>query len=597
MFRIACCTSAFNLPGGVFLNQKSEFTVAGIHQYNQVSPARWIISHLTRYTPVLLGFFALAVLANVCYALIPLLIGDAFTSVLQKQPGQLGLIALSLLLLALAQSGLELGAHYAAEVLGKRFTCDAREEFYISLLGKSQTFHNRQSVGDIMARASNDMTQISNMVSPAFDAIFIAASSLVVTLLFIGSINLQLLLVPFLFTLACIFALRHYSRQLTPIAMRLRAEFGTVNAVLNEAIAGIEIVKATAQEEQETKKFLQRVTRYRDLYLENGKVQGRFLPMLLFGIALAFALLHSLWLLSLHVISLGDLIAFIGLAVNLRTLTTVSYWTFSLIQRGIASTKRILALILDESELDENESGYSEEMRGDVVFKHVSFSYGETPVLRDISFHAKPGQTIAIVGQVGSGKSSLTRLINRIYDANDGQILLDGVNLRDWNLSALRSRIATIEQDIFLFSRSIAENIAYGQGQQVDQEIIENAARDAQAHEFIQCFPDGYATEIGARGVTLSGGQRQRLAIARALLTDPRILILDDATSAIDSATEDEIQKALKRVQQGRTTFLILDQGQLVDQGTHEELMQHCAVYQRLFSRYETPFPSVISAL
>jgi ATP-binding cassette, subfamily B, bacterial len=591
---------------------KSEFTVAGAYTYNHASSTRWIISHLARYTPVLLGFFALAVLANICYALIPLLIGDAFTSVLQQQPGQLGLIALIMLLLAFAQGGLELGAHYAAEVLGKRFTRDAREEFYISLLGKSQTFHNRQSVGDIMARASNDMTQISNMISPAFDAIFFAASSLIVTMIFIGSINLQLLLVPLLFTLACIFALRHYSRQLTPVATRLRAEFGGVNSVLNEAIAGIEIVKATAQEEQEARKFFQRIARYRDLYIENGKVQGLFLPMLLFGVAIAFALLHSLWLLSLHVISLGDLIAFIGLAINLRTLTTVSYWTFSLIQRGIASTKRVLALIMDENELDENERGYHEEMRGDVVFEHVSFSYGETPVLRDISFHARPGQTIAIVGQVGSGKSSLVKLINRIYDVNDGQILLDGVSLSDWNLSALRSRISTIEQDIFLFSRSIAENIAYGLEQEVNQDLIEAAARDAQAHEFIQGFPDGYATEIGARGVTLSGGQRQRLAIARALLTDPRILILDDATSAIDSATEDEIQKALKRVQQGRTTFLIthrlslirqadsvliLDQGQLVDQGTHEALLQRCAVYQRLFSHYETSFPSVMNAL
>lgn len=589
------------------MKKKSEFTVANAHQYNLASPVRWIISHLTRYVPILVSFIVLALLANVCYALIPLLIGDAFTSVLQKRPDQLGLIALALLLLAFLQGALELGAHYQAEVLSKRVARDAREEFYISLLGKSQTFHNRQSVGDVMARASNDMTQIGNMISPAFDAIFFAASSLLITLLFIGGIQVQLLLVPLLFIVACLFALRRYSRQLTPIAMSLRTEFGRVNATLNETIAGIEIVKATAQEGQETEKFLRRTTRYRDLYIENGRVQGRFFPILVFGIALAFALLHGLWLYSLHVISLGELVAFLGLAANLRTLTGVSYWTFSLIQRGLAGTRRVLNLILDESELDENEEGYSGEMRGEVVFEHVSFGYDDTLILHDISFRARPGQTIAIVGQVGSGKSSLTKLINRIYDVKAGRILVDDVDVREWKLDALRSHISTIEQDIFLFSRSIAENITYGLGSYVDQTMVEVAARDAQAHEFIQRFPEGYATEIGSRGVTLSGGQRQRLAIARALLTDPRILILDDATSAIDSATEDEIQKALMRVQQGRTTFLItsrlslirqadsvliLDQGRLADQGTHEELLRRCTIYQRLFARYETSRPA-----
>jgi ATP-binding cassette subfamily B protein len=202
--------------------------------------------------------------------------------------------------------------------------------------------------------------------------------------------------------------------------------------------------------------------------------------------------------------------------------------------------------------------------------------------------------------------------MNRIYDVRAGRILLDGVDIRDWGLDTLRLGIATIEQDIFLFSRSIAENIAYGLGKNVDQTVIEAAAKDAQAHDFIQQFPLGYETEIGERGMTLSGGQRQRLAIARALLTDPRILILDDATSAIDSATEDEIQKALKRVQQGRTTFLIthrlaqirwadtvliLDQGRLVDQGTHEELMERCTLYKRLFSHYEMAVPELIVSL
>jgi ATP-binding cassette subfamily B protein len=218
-----------------------------------------------------------------------------------------------------------------------------------------------------------------------------------------------------------------------------------------------------------------------------------------------------------------------------------------------------------------------------------------------VTFAINPGETVAIVGQTGSGKSTLTRLINRIFDADSGQVLVDGIDVRDWNLESLRSQISTIEQDVFLFSRSIAENIAFGVPG-ATQEDIERAAREAQAHDFIMGFEKGYETEIGERGVTLSGGQRQRLAIARAFLTNPRILILDDSTSAIDSATEDRIQQAMYRISRQRTTFLIthrlsqirwadrilvLKEGQIADQGTHEELLGRSRDYQRIFARYD----------
>src|SRR2546421_9984696 len=251
------------------------------------------------------------------------------------------------------------------------------------------------------------------------------------------------------------------------------------------------------------------------------------------------------------------------------------------------------------------------EMRGEIVFDNVTFSYGSTPVLKHISFRAEPGQTVAIVGQTGAGKSTLTKLVNRIYDVDEGRILIDGIDVHEWSLDALRSQISTIEQDIFLFSRSITENIAYGLGQKADQAAIKQAAQDAQAHEFILSFKDGYETVIGERGVTLSGGQRQRLAIARALLTDPRILILDDSTSAVDSATEDEIQKAIRRLLEGRTTLLIthrlsqirwadkiivLKRGELVDQGSHAELLERCETYRRIFTHYDIILPASQSA-
>jgi ATP-binding cassette subfamily B protein len=236
-----------------------------------------------------------------------------------------------------------------------------------------------------------------------------------------------------------------------------------------------------------------------------------------------------------------------------------------------------------------------------VRFENVHFSYNGQPVLSDVSFQVQPGETVAIVGRTGSGKTTLTRLINRIFDADEGRVLVDGVDVRDWSLESLRSQVSTIEQDVFLFSRSLAENISFG-AQDSTQEAIEAAAREAQAHEFVAGFIDGYETVVGERGVTLSGGQRQRIAIARAFLADPRILVLDDSTSAIDSATEDQIQRAMERISSQRTTFiithrlsqirwadhiLVLDRGALVDQGSHDELMARCADYQRIFARYD----------
>jgi ATP-binding cassette subfamily B protein len=300
-------------------------------------------------------------------------------------------------------------------------------------------------------------------------------------------------------------------------------------------------------------------------------------------------------------LSIGEVVAFMGLMNILRFPTFISIFSFVLVQLGFAGAERILELLNTETEMDENAQGITRSMRGDIVFENVSFGYGDEPILKNISFRARPGETIAIVGQTGAGKTTLTRLVNRTYDATAGRILIDGEDVRNWSMQSLRSQISTIEQDIFLFSRTLGENISFGAAGQASQEQIERAAREAQAHDFITQFPAGYDTVVGERGVTLSGGQRQRIAIARAFLTDPRILILDDSTSAIDSATEDQIQRAIRHILQGRTTLLIthrisqirwadrilvLRRGELVAQGTHEELMEQSDAYRRIFARY-----------
>jgi ATP-binding cassette subfamily B protein len=372
-----------------------------------------------------------------------------------------------------------------------------------------------------------------------------------------------------------------------------------MNTRLAEAIDGIETVKGMAQEKQEVERFRSNANRYRLAFVRQGDVEARFLPLLLLGLAEAGSLLHSLLLFQRGLLDVGQVVAYFGLIQLFAFPTFISLFAYSQISLGIAGARRILELINRQNDLDQNTSGYRAQMRGAVEFRSVCFQYdGSEPALDDLTFSVKPGQTVAIVGQTGAGKTTLAKLVNRTYDATGGQVLVDGIDVRDWNMEALRKNISIIEQDIFLFSRSIAENIAFGDPGAAEDRIT-GAARAAQAEDFIGVLEEGYETVIGERGVTLSGGQRQRIALARAFLTDPPILILDDSTSAIDSATEDRIQRAILTAARGRTTFiithrlsqirwadliLVLRKGKLIAMGTHDELMKTSEGYRRIFS-------------
>jgi len=586
-----------------------EFTLENEYQYVRSGPVRWIISHLLRYPLYPLIMALMAILANVLESWSRVLVGQAFDVILDPQPDVRRVLQMALSILAAHGGGglLQLLRNFSVEVLAQRFERDSRDELYVSLLGKSLSFHDQQRIGDIMARATNDVRQLNLMVSPGISLILNSAIHIVVPITAIGTLDPALLVVPVLFVVVLGFSLRRYSQQLNPVASAAREQFGTMNAGLTEAISGIEVVKATAQEQQEQRKFSADARRFRDLFVQRGEIQARYIPLLLFSLAFGAGFLHALLLYSQGRLSLGDIVAFMGLMGVLRFPTFISIFSFSLVELGRAAARRILALVTAVTELDENEAGVQKRMRGEILFENVSFGYRDGLAIRNISFTARPGETIAIVGQTGSGKSTLTKLVNRIYDVTSGRVLVDGVDVRDWNLTSLRSQISTIEQDVFLFSRSLGANIAFGVWPEVEREDIERCAREAQSHDFIMSFSAGYATDVGERGVTLSGGERQRIAIARAFMTDPRILILDDATSAIDSATEDKIQRAMRNVMRGRTTLLIthrlsqirwadrilvLQQGAMVDQGTHEELLARCEAYRRIFARYEGLSPS-----
>ncbi len=580
----------------------SEFTLPQSYQTNRRGPVRWLTSHARRYWYLMVSMLIGAVSNAALAAVVPVLIGRAFNSINQPTPDKSVLLPISLAIVGtqLLRGILQFVRNFSAELMGQRMERDTRNELYISLLGKSMTFHSLQAVGDTMARATNDVREINFLFSPGLNLVIGSAVFLVMPLILAPRYHPSLVLVPALFIIGYFLALWQYLHELSPITTDVRKAFGDLNTRLAEAIDGIETVKGMAQERSEVERFGSNAGRFRDAYVHQGDVEARFIPLLLLGLAEAGALFQSLVLFKQGALNIGQVIAFFGLIQLFGFPTFTSLFAYSQVSLGISSARRILDLINHENNLDQNRAGFTGPMVGEIEFQNVTFRYDDhsEPVLEDISFKVHPGQTVAIVGQTGSGKTTLVKLVNRTYDVTSGQVLVDGVNVRDWNLETLRRGISIIEQDIFLFSRKISENIAFGY-QDATLEDIHDAAGAAQAHEFINTFQEGYDTIIGERGVTLSGGQRQRLALARAFLTDPNILVLDDSTSAIDSATEDLIQRAIYAAARGRTTLiithrlsqirwadliLVIRHGRLTAMGKHEDLLRSSEPYRRIFN-------------
>ncbi|PWB75364.1 MAG: ABC transporter ATP-binding protein [Anaerolineales bacterium] len=591
----------------------AEFSMQRPVTYDRSGPVAWIWSHARRHGWIMLmmiiGAFGNAALA----AVVPVLTGDAFNAMLKPTPDTSVLIPLAITIgvSQIIRGVLQLGRNFGAELLAQKMERQVRDELYLSLLGKSMTFHNLQPVGDTMARATNDVREVNYMFSPGVNLVVGSFNFLLMPLFVAGRYHPSLLLVPAVYIVLYFFFLVRYLRTLSPVTDEVRASFGEMNTHLSESLDGVEVVKGASQENAEVDKFVMNASRVRDAFVRQGDLEGRYVAMLLLGSAYAFGLFHALLLFRSGQINLGDVVAYFGLLLLLQFPTFVSTFAYSQISLGISSARRILELMNRETKLDQNVQGRAEPIRGEVEFRNVSFDYsahidtvsdgsdqGEgEPVLQDISFKVKPGQTVAIVGQTGAGKTSLVKLLNRTYDVTHGQVLVDGVDVRDWNLASLRSQVSMIEQDIFLFSRSVSENIAFGKPGATQSEV-EAAAKSAQADDFIRSFDKGYETVVGERGVTLSGGQRQRIALGRAFLTEPHILILDDSTSAIDSATEDRIQRAIANAARGRTTFIIthrlsqirwadliivLRKGRIAAIGAHDELMQTSEAYSRIF--------------
>jgi ATP-binding cassette subfamily B protein len=480
-----------------------------------------------------------------------------------------------------------------------------REEFFDSMQNKPLKFHDSVRTGELMALATNDLGQVGGLISPGFSMMADVFISIVLAAFLVLNVLeaplLLLMSIPFL--IVYLWAVFSYNSKVAPISYTFMRKWSAIATAVQDNITGAEVVRAFAEESYEREKFMEYVLDFRDTWYERQILQARYFPTLVLFATIGTSVLFGSLLIANGEITIGTLIGFVGVLTTLIPPTYIISFAVSLYNGGLAGARRIFNMEMREigEDVGEDFTTPISKFQGKVTFKNVSFKYptSKGPILDDISFNVAPGQTIAIVGPTGSGKSSLTKLLLRLYDYS-GQILIDDVDIQDIPLEMLRKHIGLIEQDIYLFPRSIKENITFGDRNASEGEIIK-AAKLAQAHKFITELPKGYDTYVGEGGSQLSGGQRQRVALARTFLTNPRILILDDSTSSVDSKTEEEIVKAINSLSQGRTTFIITHRlsqirqadcvfvikgNQIISKGHHSKLIRKSPDYRRIFGKY-----------
>jgi ATP-binding cassette, subfamily B, multidrug efflux pump len=564
---------------------------------------RPLFPYLKKYRSAYIWGGVSVLLMNGIWVLFPLVIRNAINDLRNGVTlHKLWMISLLLLAVAGAKGIFQYLTRWIVIGASREIEFDLRNDLFRHLEGLSYSFYQRTRTGDIMARATNDLNAVRMLLGPA---IMYSANTIVFTagaLIFMLSISPKLTLYAFLPLPIVSIVIQYFGKLIHERFERIQAMFSDISARAQENFSGVRVVRAYVQENAEISGFEKANREYIARSLKLVRLMGMLWPTLETMLGLAIVLV--LWIggreVLQHRINVGDFVAFNTYMVQLTWPIIALGWVINIFQRGTASLGRIYQLTTEQAEIVDAPNVSSRlEPEGEIEFRNLNFAYNGTPVLYDINLRIPAGTSLAIVGPTGSGKTTLVNLIPRIYDAEPGTVLIDGKPVRDYSLANLRRNMGFVPQETFLFSETLRENIAFGVPKASDDEV-QWAAEAANIAAEIESFPDKYKTLVGERGITLSGGQKQRTAIARALIRNPRILILDDALSSVDTQTEDKILNHLREVMQGRTTIFIshrvstvrnadriavLHGGRIVELGTHDELIALNGYYTDLYSK------------